>query len=187
MTQMMMVLLVGGLLGMVVVELLLYAGMDPITAKPTGLKGSVMCAATWWRLPLSPPTTSTRDLPYMDTMSTFQLPRGQNTGGLYTCVKTLPVGCCMWEAPWMFVRDGPARRKLAWTGTTPTQGCTSTSWLGARLTRGMETWGIWCGPSLTSLTPRKQYLQMLDMWGVLSADVPNALDWNKLRTSGYAD
>ena len=70
------------------VVVLQEGGMDLITASCTEIREDVMSAATWLRLPPSPPPTSTKGAQYMAGISTYLLPRKRKCDGLSMSVRT---------------------------------------------------------------------------------------------------
>ena len=66
--------MMGSMVGQGMVELLPDAGMDLTIASFTKIRGNVMYAAIWRRLPLSLPNTLIRNMQYMNKMFISQLP-----------------------------------------------------------------------------------------------------------------
>ena len=83
-------------------------GMAPTTARPTSQREDAMCAATWWKPPLSTPSTSRGGSRSTDIMFIFLLHRRTSFVGSSTAVRTPIVTCSILESQQMCARGGPA-------------------------------------------------------------------------------
>ena len=120
-------------------------GMAPTIVQLSSQRVDVMCAATWWRPPLSTRITSRGGSQYMDTMFIFLLHRKTSFVGSSTAVRTPIVTYSMLEAQRMCVRGGPAPRKHAWTVTVLELDFTNISRMGVQVEMEGEILSIYGG------------------------------------------
>ena len=107
-------------------------GMAPTIVQLTSQRADVMCAATWWKPPLSTRITSRGGSRYMDIMFIFLLHRKTNCVGSFTAVRTLSATCSMLGTQRMCVKGGPAPKKRVWTVTVLELACINILRMGVR-------------------------------------------------------
>ena len=108
-------------------------GMAPTTAQLTSQRADVMCAATWWKPPLSTHITSRGGSRYTVIMFICLLHRKTNFVGSFTAVRTHSAPCSILEAQRMCVKGGPAPKKRVWTVTVLELACINILRMGVRV------------------------------------------------------